>query len=464
VVLTKVDQVDDDLYALAELDVEEHVAGTFLEGAPVLGVSATEGIGIDELRVALDELVAGLPARDSQATPRLWVDRAFAPAGAGTVVTGTIVGGSLSPGDEITIVPGERAARIRSLQSHHRQADRIEAGNRAAVNLTGVGHRDLRRGHVLVRDGAWHHSQIVDAELTVLESLDHPVSRRGAYVAYIGSAELPARVRVLGTGEINPGSSGNVRLYLSSALPLLPGDRYVLRESGRDETVGGGQLLDIDPVLPASIAAPDRSVERVVVERGWVAADDLRRLTGVAVEPTVGEWVVDPDALATTVDDVQRRIADAGPLGLDLASLDERERAVISLIEDATVEAGKATLGEPTDPLADHPWVEALEAEPFTPPGADGVDRAEVRELVRRGTVIESDGVYFGAGAAEEGARRLAALLAEHPDGFTVADARDTLGTTRKYVLPLLAHFDRTGVTRRRDDFRIGGPRLPTHD
>jgi selenocysteine-specific elongation factor len=461
VVLTKIDQVDDDLYALAELDVEEHVAGTFLEGAPVLGVSATEGIGIDELRVALDELVAGLPARHSEATPRLWVDRAFAPAGAGTVVTGTIVGGSLGAGDEVTLVPGEHHARVRSLQNHHRQTERIEAGNRAAVNLTGVSHHDLGRGHVLVREGAWHHTRIVDAELSVLDSLDHPVSRRGAYVAYVGSAELPARVRVLGAAEITPGSTGAVRLYLSSSLPLLPGDRYVLRESGREETVGGGEILDIDPVLPASVAAPDRSVERVVVERGWVEVDQLRRLTGVEVEATVDRWVVDPDALTATIGSVRGRIVDAGPLGLDLASLDDRERAVVALIDDATVEAGRATLGEPTDPLADHPWVEALEADPFTPPGPDGIDRAEVRELVRRGTVIESDGVYFAAEAADEAARRLSALLADQPDGFTVADARDTLGTTRKYVLPLLAHFDRTGVTRRRDDVRIGGPRLP---
>jgi selenocysteine-specific elongation factor len=113
------------------------------------------------------------------------------------------------------------------------------------------------------------------------------------------------------------------------------------------------------------------------------------------------------------------------------------------------------------DPLAGHPWVAALEADPFNPPGPDGVDRSEVRELVRRGLVVEHDGVYFAASTMAEAGRRLAAVLSRQPEGFTVAEARDVLGTTRKYVLPLLAHLDQTGMTRRRGDFRIAGPRLP---
>ena len=464
VALTKIDQVDDDLYTLAELEVEEHVAGTFLEGAPVVGVSATEGLGLDELKSELDSLVADLSPRDPTATPRLWVDRAFAPAGAGTVVTGTLVGGTLRVGEEIMVVPGDRGARIRSLQSHHRQTDEIGPGNRAAVNLTGVSHNDLGRGHVLVEAGAWHHTRMVDAELTVLAALDHAVGRRGAYAVYLGSGEFPARVRVLGPSPLEPGTTGAVRLYLKQRVPLLPGDRFILRESGREETVGGGQILDVDPILPASTATPDRSIDRVVAERGWVRVDQLRRLTGETVAAVIGDWVVADVALATMTDEVRDRIDQAGPLGLDLALLDERERAVISLIEDTSVEAGRVTLGQPEDPLADHPWVAALEAAPFTPPAADGVDRGEVRELVRRGTVIESGGVYFAASAISEAARGLAGLLRQQPTGFTVAEARDMFGTTRKFVLPLLGHLDQTGVTRRRDDLRIAGPRLPAAD
>lgn len=464
VALTKVDQVDDDLFALAELDVEEHVAGTFLAGAPVIGVSATEGIGLDALRGELGRLLAETPERDPAATPRLWVDRSFAPAGAGTVVTGTLVGGTLTVGDELLVVPGERTARLRGLQSHHRRLERIGPGNRAAVNITGISHHDLARGHVLVANGAWHHTRTVDADLTVLAGLDHPISRRGAYVAYIGSAELQVKLRVLGLDELAPGGGGPVRLHLDRELPLLPGDRFILRESGRDETVGGGEILDVDPLLPASRARPDRSIERVVAERGWVAVDHLRRLTGVQVEPDVGSWTVSPDELAATISAVSTAIAEAGPLGLDLASLDDRGRAVVELIDDVTVDAGRATLGEPVDPLADHPWVAALEASPFEPPDPDGTDRGEIRELVRRGIVVEREGVFFAASAIAEASRRLARVLADQPDGFTVAEARDAMGTTRKFALPLLAHLDSIGATRRRGDVRIAGPRLPAAD
>ena len=121
---------------------------------------------------------------------------------------------------------------------------------------------------------------MVDADLQVLATLGHRVSRRGAYVAHLGTAEQPVRLRVLGPDSLAPGATGLVRLHLATALPLLPGDRYVLRESGRGETVGGGEILDVAPVLAATRAAPDRSVDRVIAERGWVGVDDLERLTG----------------------------------------------------------------------------------------------------------------------------------------------------------------------------------------
>ncbi len=461
VALTKVDLVDDDLLELAQMDVEEHTEGTFLEGAPIVPVAATTGIGLADLSIALDRLVDRMGEPADHERPRLWVDRAFAPSGAGTVVTGTVTGGAIATGDELVVLPHGDSARVRGLQSHHRSSDRVAAGNRVAVNLTGVSHGDLARGDVVVRAGQWHQSAIFDGELNVLSSLDHDVSRRGAYAVYIGSGEFPAKVRVLGPDVLAPGTTGAVRLYLKQPLPLLPGDRFILRESGRDETVGGGQILDIEPMLPASRATPDRSIERVVNERGWVSAEHLARLVGERVPPTVGRWVVSAAALEETKINVLARIEQAGALGLDVAALTDQQRAVAETLEDVKIESGRAIIGEPDDPLADHPWVVALEAAPFNPPGSEGQDRAEVRELVRRGTVVEQDGVFFAASALHHAAVLLSGALESAGTGITVADVRDLLGTSRKFVLPILNYFDQNGITRRRDDLRIAGPRLP---
>ena len=461
IALTKIDEVDEELAELAQMDIEEHVQGTFLESAPIIGVAAPTGAGMDDLRAALDQLASELPSPDTVRPPRLWVDRAFAPSGAGTVVTGTLVRGSLSVGDELTLTPGSHKVRVRGLQQHNSHVETVDAGNRVAVNVTGVSHHQVGRGHVLITDGTWHQTRMVDASLAVLESLDHTVTRRGAFVAYIGSAELSVKVRVLGQGELLPGDEGYVRLYLPESLPLLPGDRFILRESGRDETVGGGEIVDVEPILPASKASPSRDIDRLIAERGWVDVDHLARISGVEVEPTAGRWVAPDDLVQSTLEELTKRIEAAGPLGLDLAAVDDKERSILALIENCTISAGRVVIGEPEDPLADHPWVSALQNAPFNPPGADGIDRVEVRELVRRGTVVEQDGVYFAATAIEQASLIVARLLKDNPAGFTVAEARDALATTRKYVLPIVSYLDRTGITRRRDDVRIAGARLP---
>lgn len=489
VALTKVDQVDEELLELALLDLEEHVVDSFLADAPVIQVAAiegTDGTGMHELRLALDDMIADLEAADARdeadepvadkgeaggaeitsgphrTTPRLWVDRAFAPTGAGTVVTGTLTGAPLAVGDELTLIGNrqEHQVRVRGLQTHYAEVETISPAARVAVNLVGVGHNEVQRGHVLVDGSRWHRTSQSDAELTVLPGLAHPVSRRGAYVAYIGAAEVPLRMRVLGESEIAPGSSGAVRLYLGRPLPLVPGDRFVLRESGRHETVGGGQILDVDPVVPAASAHPDMSVARVVAERGWVEVDHLARLTGRTVTATVGNWVVDPDKLEQTVATLTADIEEAGALGLDVAALNDQQRAALTVVEGIRVENGRATIGPIVDPLADHPWVKELAADPFSPPGPGDVPRDEVRQLVRRDLIIESDGIYFAQSALTEARRLVANALDGQPDGLTVAEIRDLLGTTRKYALALLSYMDGNGMTRRRDDLRIAGPRL----
>ena len=464
IALTKVGQADDDLRELAKLEIAERVEGTFLEAATVVEVDALDGIGIDDLNAALDQLLDETPTAADHKRPRLWIDRVFAAKGAGTVVTGTLTGGMLRVDDELVALPSERVVRIRALQSLHLERTKVGPGNRVAANLSGVSHDELGRGDVLVRPGQWHVTRRVDGRLRVLDALDHSVTRRGAHLAYLGSGEYPVRMRVLGPSEILPGDEGAVRLHLPVGLPLLPGDRFILRESGRGETLGGGEILDVDPILSAATARPDRSLDRVIAERGRVDVDELHRLTGERRAPDVGRWAVDPTKLGEAREQIAAAVGDAGPLGLDIAGLDEFERAVLDLLDDIVVDGGRARVADMVDPLAGHPFVAELAASPFSPPDPARIDRAELSELVRRGEVAEEGGVYFAATAIDEAAVVVARLLRAKPDGVTVAEVRDAWDTSRKFAIPLLSRLDSTGVTRRRGDLRIAGPRLPILD
>lgn len=461
IALTKIGLADEELVELAILEVEERVEGTFLEGAAIVPVDSIDGIGIDDLKVALDEMLVRAPGAIDRGTPRLWIDRAFSAKGSGTVVTGTLTGGRVRIDDEMIVLPQRTTVRLRGLQSLHAERTKVGPGNRTAINLTGVSHDQVNRGDVLVRPGQWHETTVFDGQLNVLASLDHDVSRRGAHLLYLGAGEHAVRIRILGDA-ISPGETGNVRIYLPHPLPLLPGDRFVLRESGRAETIGGGEILDVDPQTKASIANPDRSVDRVIAERGWVDAEELHLLTGEKREPDVGTWVVDPPALQLAIDEVRTKVEEAGGLGLETATLSDQQKATLSLLTDVVVSGGRAKQAEAIDPLLAHPFVRALLDGGFAPPDPDGIDKAELRELVRRGEVIVEDGIYFAPQVIDDAANLLADLLHAQPEGVTVSEVRQAMGNTRKHAMPLISRLDASGVTRRRENLRIAGPRLPT--
>jgi selenocysteine-specific elongation factor len=175
---------------------------------------------------------------------------------------------------------------------------------------------------------------------------------------------------------------------------------------------------------------------------------------------------VDPAVLAREREALRDRVFGAGPLGFDTVTLDEHRRAVLDLLADdgeIEVAGGRAVAAGAADPLAAHPFVTALESQPFSPPSPAeaGVDPAELRELAKRGLVVEQDGLWFAPSAIDAAATAIAELLAAQPQGVAVADLRERLGTTRKWAVPLLTILDRRGITRRRGDVRVAGPRLP---
>ena len=196
-------------------------------------------------------------------------------------------------------------------------------------------------------------------------------------------------------------------------------------------------------------------------ERGWIDVADVVQLTGQVVAPTIGRWVTSPESIVAVADAVRLRVSSAGPIGLDMASLDDRERAVIETLPELGVVDGRLRSIDAVDPLDGHPFLDALREAGFSPPSPADVDRVDLRELVRRGDVVHRDGVYFHRDAIAAAARVAEELLRASPEGFTMGEFRDAAGTTRKFAVPLLEELDARGATRRRGDLRIAGPRLP---
>jgi selenocysteine-specific elongation factor len=461
VAVTKADTVDAARLREALDDVASRVKGTFLDGAPIVATSTSDPATIEEVRRQLSHVLAGRGEPDLS-RPRLWVDRSFAVAGAGTVVTGSLVHGSLAVGDDVVIEPQGTPARIRGIQRAGADVMTIGPGQRCALNLTGVGRDEIGRGDAVVSPGTWWRTTVLDARLTTMSSLEHDVTSRGDWVLHVGTAEVRPRIRL--RAPVSPGGLGLLRAWLPHALPLAPGDRFVLRETGRDETVGIGTVLDVDPVAPLAAVNPDPSPRTVVAARGWVPLRDLPQLVGRAlrdgdVERQVGEWATTDAAFA----EIEARLVDdvsaAGDLGADAARLDARDLAVVRASDRLRSDAGRVRTAGASG-IADHPYLASFERAGCAPPDPDGLDRAVLSQLVRTGALVSCDNAIFHPTALVRATAAARDLLAAHPNGFTVSALREALGITRKHAVPLAEHLDREGITRRRGDVRVAGPRL----
>ena len=459
VALTKISNADPELCELATFELDEKFKGTFLEHAPIILVDSITGEGLQNFSKALESLLDETPVARDQERPRLWIDRVFSIKGSGTIITGTLTGGVLSVNDEILISPDKGLSRIRSLHIHNKEVTFAAPGSRVAINLSGIEHQLLSRGHVVTKPDQWFLTSVIDVQLQVLPNIGYEVSRRGAYVVYIGTSEHYAKVRVLGASPIPAGHTGYVRIFLDTKIPLMLGDKFILRESGRNETVGGGKVLDPEPILKASKAQPDDSIDRIVRERGWITSSHLEALTGVSKNETVPGWIVDPPILEETIKELNGKIENAGPLGAEMSALNDYERAALLLIDDVEIE-GNYVQKQGRSNLLDHPFLNDLQSSLFQPPDPDSITRKELRELVRKGYVIDHNGIFFSAAAITEATKIISSLLIEKPEGVTVAEIRIALNTSRKYALPLLNHLDEIGVTIRRDSVRIAGKRL----
>jgi selenocysteine-specific elongation factor len=245
VVLSKTDLVEDELLSLVRAEAEELVAGSFLEGAPMLAVSARTGAGLDQFRAALRQIAGEVPERSADFVARLPIDRAFTMKGFGAVVTGTLVSGEIAAGDELELLPAGLRVRARGVQVHGASVPRARSGQRTAVNLAGVDATDIERGMVLAPIGRIRPTQIIDVQLSVLPSAPRAIRSRARLRVHLGSAEVLARVRVLNLrGEIPPGETAFAQLRFESPVVALHDERFIVRSYSPAETIAGGQVVD----------------------------------------------------------------------------------------------------------------------------------------------------------------------------------------------------------------------------
>ena len=248
IALTKQDLIDDpEWLMLVQEDIREQVAGTCLEDAPIIPVSARTGQGLEQLKQELDRIISDSPPRRDINRPRLPIDRIFSLAGFGTVVTGTLIDGRLTVGQEVDILPSGLRSRIRGLQTHKHKLEEAVPGSRVAVNLVGLSVDQLKRGEVVCHVNTCKPTALVDVNVRFLESAPKPLRHNAEVDFYVGASVVPARVRLLGVNELAPGEHGWAQIVLAEPVVAAKGDRFVIRQPSPSQTIGGGTLVDPSP-------------------------------------------------------------------------------------------------------------------------------------------------------------------------------------------------------------------------
>ena len=472
VALSKIDRVEPDLVELARAEILEHLEGSTLEGVTVHPVSGVTGEGVDALLEDLARQVGEDPAGDGR--PRMWIDRVFTVSGAGTVVTGTLLGDSLAVDDTVEIYPKGIQGRIRNVQSHEKSHDRVEAGRRVALNLAGIDSHEVERGDMVGAPGQWEVSSRFSTTLRPTRFVEE-IDEKGAYHLHVGSGAH--RVDVLGI------DSGFAVLQIDYPLPLTVGDRFILRDTGRKVVVGGGRVLDPAPGRTGRALTDARDVDLEAspdVIAGWLLAlrgvETVSRIrahsAGGSASDAIaaGDLVVSPELverLAQRAAEMVDSVHDRHPLraGMPIATLAERldvEREVAELVIEwsGELERRGPDVARPQhraglDEAQDRNWQKARErlAGSLAVPAQDelGLDEEVIHLKLRESELvrISPDLVYL-----PDQIEQIKAILSGLEEDFTVAEFRDAAGLSRKYAVPILEWSDKEGLTLRRGNVR----------
>ncbi len=518
VALTKCDMVEPDWIGVVEEDIHSRLEGSFLASAPIVRVDSIRGVGIPELKRALLAAVSRAEARNSALPFRLPIDRVFTRQGFGTVVTGTLVSGTLRVGDSAEILPAGTSTRIRGLQSHGKKQATVEAGCRVAVNLAGIEREDLDRGATLAPPGVMKSGAQFDAAVTLLASAPKPLKHRARVRVHIGAAELIGRVQLLGLDEIEPGGSGFVQFRCEHDLACARGDRFVMRSYSPMRTIGGGAVLDPDPpkhkrrdaaVIAALTARQHGSPQDLVST--WLRAAPLGRVRkecardlGLSDEDAAAaiellqsqgdaiaidkERILDKAALQVVGERVRDALSayhSAHPLRPGMPKEDLRgslgrnteprtysslvhhlQRGGIITTDGATVrlEGFKVALTPKQQAMFDR-VMHVFETAGYASPSLEEVVEtlrvpleaveSMVHVAVDRGTLVRiAEGLFYPASVVDQ-AKRVVREQVEREGCITVSQFRDLTSTSRKYAVPTLEYFDNIRFTKRVGDARV---------
>ena len=511
VALTKTDLVQDpDWLELVMLDVAEVLEGTALRDAPVIPVSARTGAGLGDLLAALDAELAQQPPRADLGRPRLPVDRVFTISGFGTVVTGTLTGGSLRVGDEVAIMPGGRLARIRGMQSHKAAIATAQPGSRVAVNLTGVDRDDVQRGDVLALPRTLRGSTLIDVRFRHLADAGRPLKHNAEVKFFSGAAESLAHVRLVGDRELAPGQEGWLQLRLAEPITLDKRDRFILRYPSPPQTIGGGVVLDPHPPHRWRRFKPEVLARFETLAAGTpedLALYSLRSQTALQVPELARQTGLSPGQVERALAELATRgevfeLVDgwwmaaaawqrvAARLSSELAAYHgqhplrqgmprealrsrlelngklfqpvlERASAQGALLDEGRVvrlPEHSVRFTAPQQDAADR-LLAQFSAQPTSPPGVKEATALAGEDvlyaLIEQGELVQvGEDVLFSAAAYAHMVEQVEHFI-EQNGSITVAQARDLFNTSRKYVLALLEHLDSIGVTRRTGDERV---------
>lgn len=518
IVLTKCDLVDDEWLNLVKDDIKDKVKGTFLENSPIIPVSSIKGIGIDELKNYITEFTEKVPEKNVSEPLRLPIDRVFTMSGFGTIVTGTLIEGTIQEKQTLTIYPNELEAKVRSIQVHGKSVQKAYAGQRVALNLTGIKKEDISRGDILAAENSMKNTMIIDVKLNLLKNSKRKIEHWTRLRLYHGTKEILCRVVLLDKDELNPGESCYAQLRLEEEIACKYGDRFVVRYYSPLETIGGGVILDPNATkhrmsnedVIKELKDKSEGNKELIIERALNKfSDEFPDVQFISIQTGVSEKIVG-DCIEAFIEDriaikfsngslVHRDFIEKvegeligflnkfhtknplkpgvskeeirsrffnnikGKLFDEIMEVYNKDDIIKSLGDVVALKGFKVELSKEQAILKEK-ILKLYKDNEFKPPLLKDIikslnitkkDKDIIEVMINMNILVKvSDDILFHIDAYNKAKDILKDYLSKNKE-ITLAEYRDLLNTSRKYVVPLLEHFDNIKLTKRIENKRV---------